>query len=83
MIATGNYDYDLGNLFLNDWDHRTASALYPLVALGGPPTLETGLINGTNTWNNGSVGTRFATTFESGTSKLSRATTLGRAKRLG
>jgi hypothetical protein len=25
--ATGNYDEDLGNLFLNDWSHSTADVL--------------------------------------------------------
>ncbi|KAK5129223.1 hypothetical protein LTR08_003747 [Meristemomyces frigidus] len=70
--ATADYDYDLGSLFLNDWDHQTASTLYAAIGATGPPTLQTGLINGTNTWLNGTVGTRFATTFESGSSYLIR-----------
>ncbi|KAK4546388.1 hypothetical protein LTR36_002065 [Oleoguttula mirabilis] len=70
--ATADYDEDLGSLFLNDWDHQTADALYTYAEVEGPPTLDTGLINGTNTWSNGSVGTRFATDFTSGTSYLLR-----------
>jgi len=43
--ATANFDEDLGVLFLNDWDHETADALYSVAQSSGPPTLQTGLIN--------------------------------------
>ncbi|KAF1729519.1 Laccase-2 [Beauveria bassiana] len=52
--ATANYDVDLGPLFLNDWDHATAyqrSTMHKSVFLA--PPLQTGLINGTNTFGNG------------------------------
>ncbi|PSN64803.1 multicopper oxidase [Corynespora cassiicola Philippines] len=64
--ATENYDEDLGILFLNDWDHQTVDELYHEAESSGPPTLDNGLINGTNTYEDG--GYRFNTTFTSGTS---------------
>lgn len=45
--ATADYDYDLGNLFLTDWDHLTASAMYDFVQYTGPPYQDSGFINGT------------------------------------
>lgn len=45
--ATANYDVDLGNLFLMEWDHLTASQLYSYVQYTGPPVADSGLINGT------------------------------------
>ena len=69
--AAANYDVDLGVLFLSDWDHETADALYTQAETGGPPTLDTGLINGTNVWEN-TTGTRFSTSFDSGSSYLFR-----------
>lgn len=69
--ATANYDEDLGVLFLNDWDHQTVDQLYSYAETSGPPTLDTGLINGTNTWEDTS-GSRWETTFVSGTSYLIR-----------
>jgi FtsP/CotA-like multicopper oxidase with cupredoxin domain len=68
--ATANYDEDLGSLFLNDWNHETFSALYTYAETKGPPTLDNGLINGTNVY--GDVGSRFETTFTSGQSYLIR-----------
>lgn len=68
--AAGNYDVDKGILFLNDWDSQTASAKYTYAQTQGPPTLDTGLINGTNT--NGSLGSRWETSVESGKSYLFR-----------
>ncbi|KAK4632151.1 Laccase-2 [Fulvia fulva] len=65
--ATANYDEDLGIMFLNDWDHQTADALYTYAETKGPPTLDTGLINGTNTWLN-ETGSRWETSLTSGTS---------------
>lgn len=44
--ATANYDVDLGNLFLMEWDHLTASQLYSYVQYTGPPVADSGLING-------------------------------------
>ncbi|KAH8652632.1 putative extracellular dihydrogeodin oxidase/laccase [Tricladium varicosporioides] len=63
--ASANYDEDLGNLFLNDWSHDTAEVLAIWAATGGPPTLDNGLINGTNVY--GDAGSRFETTFVAGT----------------
>ncbi|KAI1487645.1 multicopper oxidase [Biscogniauxia mediterranea] len=64
--ATANYDEDLGMLFLNDWDHSTVDELWVDAETNGPPELDNGLINGTNTYEDG--GYRFNTTFTSGTS---------------
>ncbi|KAI1839361.1 hypothetical protein JX266_014428, partial [Neoarthrinium moseri] len=52
--ATSDYDEDLGMLFLNDWDHSTVDELYIDAESSGPPTLDTGLINGTNIWTDDS-----------------------------
>jgi FtsP/CotA-like multicopper oxidase with cupredoxin domain len=64
--ASANYDEDLGVLFLNDWTHDTADAIYSKAESSGPPTLDNGLINGTNVY--GELGSRFSTTFSAGTS---------------
>ncbi|KAF2642493.1 multicopper oxidase [Massarina eburnea CBS 473.64] len=64
--ATANYDEDMGIMFLNDWDHQTVDELYPSAQSDGPPTLANGLINGTNTYNDG--GFRWNATWVSGTS---------------
>lgn len=70
--ATANYDEDLGHIFLNDWDHETVDALYLSAEEDGPPTLDTGLINGTNVWTDDDdseqTGYRFNTTLTEGTS---------------
>ncbi|KAH8602219.1 putative extracellular dihydrogeodin oxidase/laccase [Bisporella sp. PMI_857] len=55
--ASGNYDTDMGVMFLNDWSHETADALYEEAQTSGPPTLDNGLINGTNTYED--AGSRF------------------------
>ncbi|KAI1310840.1 putative extracellular dihydrogeodin oxidase/laccase [Xylaria venustula] len=68
--ATANYDEDLGSLFLNDWSHETADVEVLSALANGPPTLENGLINGTNVYED--AGTRFETTWTSGTSYLLR-----------
>lgn len=62
--ATANYDEDLGSLFLNDWSHETADVEVLAALASGPPTLDNGLINGTNVYDDG--GSRFETTFEAG-----------------
>ncbi|KAM0452071.1 hypothetical protein ACHAPV_009695 [Trichoderma viride] len=62
--ATANYDDDLGVLFLNDWSHQTADELYASAETNGPPTLTTGLINGTNVFDD--AGHRFNTSFTEG-----------------
>ncbi|WPH03581.1 Laccase-2 [Acrodontium crateriforme] len=62
--ATADYDEDLGVLFIQDWSHETADSLYSSAQTNGPPTLETGLINGTNVWDDG--GSRFEMSVESG-----------------
>lgn len=70
--ATANYDEDLGHMFLNDWDHQTVDELYLSAEENGPPTLDTGLINGTNVWTDDdtdeTTGYRWNTTFVDGTS---------------
>ncbi|KAI8632817.1 multicopper oxidase [Xylariaceae sp. FL1651] len=64
--ATANYDEDLGIIMLSDWDHSTVDQLYTEAETSGPPTLDTGLINGTNVYDDG--GSRFNVSFTSGTS---------------
>ena len=72
--ATADYDEDLGMLHLNDWSHTPASALWDTAKQGGPPTMENGLINGTNTFecststdpNCVGGGKKFETVFEAG-----------------
>ncbi|KAH9995008.1 multicopper oxidase [Xylariaceae sp. FL0662B] len=64
--ATANYDEDLGVVFLSDWDHSTVDELYTEAETSGPPTLDNGLINGTNVYDDG--GSRFEVSFTSGTS---------------
>ncbi|TGJ88079.1 hypothetical protein E0Z10_g623 [Xylaria hypoxylon] len=64
--ATANYDEDLGNLIINDWSHETADVEVLSAVINGPPTLDNGLINGTNVYDDG--GARFETTWVSGTS---------------
>lgn len=63
--ATANYDVDLGNLFLNDWSHETADVEVLKAIAVGPPTLDNGLINGTNVYLE--AGSRFEQTFVAGT----------------
>ncbi|RYP04281.1 hypothetical protein DL764_004544 [Monosporascus ibericus] len=48
--AASNYDEDLGMVFLNDWSHQTVDELYLSAETNGPPTLDNGLINGTNVY---------------------------------
>ncbi|CAG7948550.1 unnamed protein product [Penicillium nalgiovense] len=59
--ATANYEVDKGSLLLTDWSHRTVDQLYSEAQTIGPPTLDTGLINGTNVFGNGTnlTGQRF------------------------
>ncbi|KAK7748709.1 hypothetical protein SLS53_000731 [Cytospora paraplurivora] len=72
--ATADYDEDLGLLFLSDWSHTPAFALWDSARKGVAPTLDGGLINGTNTYNctdadtgcSGLVGAKYETVFESG-----------------
>lgn len=67
-------------LFLSDWGHTPACELWDTAKLGAPPTLETGLINGTNTFDCSSSsdpnciggGKKFETTFEAGKKYLIR-----------
>ncbi|UZP36623.1 hypothetical protein NXS19_004439 [Fusarium pseudograminearum] len=70
--ATADYDEDLGMVFLNDWDHQTVDELYYSAETDGPPTLDNGLINGTNVYgdddDSSQTGSRFNVSFESGTS---------------
>lgn len=50
--ATADYDEDLGPVFLQDWSHTEIFSLWPEARRSGkPPALDTGLINGTNTWD--------------------------------
>jgi FtsP/CotA-like multicopper oxidase with cupredoxin domain len=68
--ATANYDEDLGVVFLNDWDHETVDELYSYAQTQGPPTLDTGLINGTNAWEES--GSYFEVAMEEDSSYLIR-----------
>lgn len=72
--ATSNYDIDVGPIVLTDWSHRTVDEIYQFAQTRGPPTLDNGLINGTNTYTDGdeTVGSRFETTFTSGEKHLLR-----------
>lgn len=64
--TTANYDTDLGLLIIQDWSHVTATSQFTYDETVGPPTQDTGLINGTNMWQ--SSGAYFEQTFISGTS---------------
>jgi FtsP/CotA-like multicopper oxidase with cupredoxin domain len=64
--ASANYDEDKGVIVLSDWSHETPDQLAYYAETQGPPLQDNGLINGTNVW--GSVGQRFTTQFEPGTS---------------
>ncbi|KAH8697449.1 Cupredoxin [Talaromyces proteolyticus] len=70
--ATENYDEDKGVLFLNDWSHQTVDELFQSAETSGPPTLDNGLINGTNVYGDDNstsqTGYRFNTSFTAGTS---------------
>ncbi|KAJ5100655.1 CAZyme family AA1 [Penicillium angulare] len=59
--ATANYDHDMGMLFLNDWTYQTPDELYSSERSGDIFTIDSGLMNGTNVYdNNGQVtGRRF------------------------
>lgn len=75
--ATADYDEDLGALFLSDWHHTNVWALWDDTAkFGAPPSLDGGLINGTNTYNcsatsdptcTGVLGAKHEMVFTSGT----------------
>jgi FtsP/CotA-like multicopper oxidase with cupredoxin domain len=68
--ATANYDVDMGTLTLGDWSHLVADVEMSSAIQHGPPTLDNGLINGTNTWTetNGTViGSRFEMDVVAGT----------------
>jgi FtsP/CotA-like multicopper oxidase with cupredoxin domain len=71
--ATADYDEDLGVLILQDWPHEPVFSLWDTAKQGAPPTMENGLVNGTNTYNctstdtcTGVVGKKYETLFESG-----------------
>ncbi|KAH7362103.1 laccase-1 [Plectosphaerella cucumerina] len=70
--ASADYDEDLGMVFLNDWDHQTVDELYATAQSSGPPTLDTGLINGTNVYGSdgdeSQTGSRLTVGFTAGTS---------------
>ena len=68
--AASNYDEDKGVLFLNDWTHQTVDELWSVAQTAGPPNQTTGLINGTNVYYD--TGSRFETSFTSGTKYLIR-----------
>lgn len=68
--ATANYDVDLGSMILSDWSHDTADNLALVSRVSGPPSMDTGLINGTNTFTQDDgtvVGSRHETVFTAGT----------------
>ncbi|KAI1771423.1 multicopper oxidase [Hypoxylon cercidicola] len=64
--ATANYDEDKGMIFLSDWGHATVDELWSQAETAGPPSLDNGLINGTNVYND--TGSRFEMFFEEGSS---------------
>jgi FtsP/CotA-like multicopper oxidase with cupredoxin domain len=70
--ATSNYDEDLGVVFLNDWSHQTVDELYISAETSGPPTLDNGLINGTNVYGDDGdadqTGSRFSVSVTEGDS---------------
>ena len=70
--ASANYDEDLGYLALTDWDHQTADEQFTYDENNGPPTMDTGLINGTNVYGDDDdadqTGYRFNTSVTAGTS---------------
>jgi FtsP/CotA-like multicopper oxidase with cupredoxin domain len=49
--TTADYDENLGMLFLSDWNHEPISAIWEVVRKKGSPSLNNGLINGTNTFD--------------------------------
>lgn len=62
-------------LFLGDWHHTDVFELWETARAGAPPTLQSGLINGTNIYNctanadmtcKGTVGSKYETVFEAG-----------------
>ncbi|OCK98434.1 laccase-like multicopper oxidase [Cenococcum geophilum 1.58] len=74
-----SYDVDAGMIVLQDWSHATVDSMYDAAqdaVAGGPRKMDNGLINGQNTWGNGtsSTGSRFVldTQFISGQSYLLR-----------
>jgi FtsP/CotA-like multicopper oxidase with cupredoxin domain len=74
-----SYDVDAGTVMLQDWTHVSVDAMYDAAedaTTGGPRTMDNGLINGQNTWGNGTsaTGSRFVldTQFVSGQSYLLR-----------
>ncbi|KAK7564790.1 Cupredoxin [Phyllosticta citricarpa] len=68
--ATANYDEDLGFMMLSDWGHRTVDEQHDYANTQGAPVLDTGLINGMNTWTsnttNQTVGKRYETSIVAG-----------------
>lgn len=83
--ASADYDEDLGHLFLNDWSHTEAFALWESAKTGGPPTMENGLVNGTNTYdcsastdpNCSGNGSKWETVFQAGNKYLLRIVNAG------
>lgn len=60
--ASANYDVDAGILSLSDWTHMTVDSLYSCDNTHCSPIFDTGLLNGTNTYGNGTntTGSRFS-----------------------
>lgn len=83
--ASSDYDEDLGLMFLTDWSHTEAFALWHTVKDAGPPTMENGLINGTNTFDCSAStdtrcignGTKWETVFQTGKKYLFRVVNAG------
>ncbi|KAF1984824.1 multicopper oxidase [Aulographum hederae CBS 113979] len=87
--ATASYDVDAGPVMLQDWTHVTVDSMYDMAqnatlipnrtdgaTFGGPRVMDTGLINGKNTWGvdgaSNQTGSRFEMTFTPGQSYLLR-----------
>ncbi|KAF2396900.1 hypothetical protein EJ06DRAFT_177362 [Trichodelitschia bisporula] len=75
-----DFDNDLGAFFLQDWSHATVDSMYDLAQdavdpAGGRVKMDTGLINGMNTWGDadtGITGQRLRVGFAPGESHLLR-----------
>jgi len=79
--SSAPYDTDLGTFMLQDWTHVTVDSMYDLAqnatpipgsltgaTYGGPQSMDNGLINGKNTWNDaGALSTTVGERLEAGT----------------
>lgn len=64
--ATANYEEDKGVIFVSDWSHQTSAERAHIAETDSTPRMDTGLINGTNIYNQ--TGARFTMAFTPGRS---------------